>query len=302
MKRKRYIVEGDLLDRHSKSNGQRYMASDEAICEPSALTESFFSFLPIEVTCLIVRTIAYENDAIDLQSFLCYLLPLHGILTTEHRTFYDTIQTTLLMESQNAVRDEISDLFSVCYKERLDRIDSTTKRVDSKMAMDKQMASLKALVNAPFIELFTFINSRVCEHCLNDLAITRLWERVNFSGVQADDDLVPLCSYCGECLKIDYKVKDSTRKLNYPDLRATPKNRYRWMSPKKCYRWCGGNENAMATSIRKKSYITNGKSDTLYLLQDALPFIKERYIINRKKGQSLTFSEESCDDEEDGVA
>lgn len=291
-----------MLDRHGNSNGPRYMASDEAICEPSALAESFFSFLPIEVTCLIARTIAYENDAIDLQSFLCYLLPLYGILTTEHRKSYDVTQTMLLEESQNAVKDEIPDLFSTCFQERMNRIDSTANRSDSTMTSDKQMASLKALINAPFIELFTFIGSRVCEHCLNNLAATRLWERVNLIGVQADDDLVPLCSYCGDFMAIDSKVKEGTKKVDYAELRRRPHTIYRWISEKMCRKWCNGNENAMATSIRKKSFITKSETGTLCLLKDALPFIKERYFINRKKGQSLTFSEESCDEEKDGTA
>lgn len=297
MKRKRYTIEGDLLDRFSGSSGPRYMVSDAAICGPTTLTESLFTLLPIEVTCLIVSTIAHENDAIDLQSFLSYLLPLHGVSLAKHQAHYNVIQTTLLYASQNAVKEEMVDLFSQCFDERLGRISSTSRRFDVKSTHTTTMASLQAIVNAPFIELFTFVNSTICEHCLNDLAITRYWERVHLPEIQADDDLVPLCSDCGCEMQFDYRIKESTKKIDYAELRKTPHKRYRWMSEKKCRQWCGVDVNAIPTTIRKKSSLDKRSPGTLYLLKDALPFIKERYFVNHKKGEPLNFSDSSsCDD------
>lgn len=291
MKRKRFTVDGDVLDRHASDSGPRYMEMTSG--ESGTLTESFFSFLPIEVTCLIVKTVAQDNSAVDLQRLLWYLLPLYGISPLLHQSSYNVTQMLLLRETLVAVNDEFPDLFDSCFEERMNRVSATTQ---SRMTREDRLTSLKALINAPFIELFVFLKCRLCEHCRDDLARTRAWERVNLPRVEEDDDLVPLCSSCDEYILIDKCMEESTEKLDFAELQRVPIMQYRWISEEKCLLWCGG---VINPAIREKMHALKGVPVTLYLLKDALPFIKECYFINHKKGEPLTFS--GHNDDEDGT-
>lgn len=294
MKRKHvYTVDGDILNRHNASYGPRYMdESEEKIVGHDLLLASHFACLPIEVTCLILGIVAQKNVR-DFQAFLHYLLPLYNVPLSMHQARYDTNQKTLLSFAFHELTSK-EGLFEACFDERVGRLKNTT---DYHTSPFEKWSSLKALVNAPYMELFTFVNCRLCEHCQTDLATTRLFDKTYWKGVEYDDDLVPLCKYCGEKMLFRQRVKKSTEKLDFAKLHRRPHKAYRWMGEKTLIKWCG-QEATQILAIRKKDNLNHRSSRTLYLLKDALPFIKESCIINYKQGQSITLSDaESSYDE-----
>lgn len=163
MKRDRYSIEGDPIGSTCFPNKPRYMGLDETPL-PDSLVETRFAMLPIEVTHLIMRYTAL-GDPRDYQSFLRYILPVYGVLLTTHQRIYDQTLTNLLSEAQNSFMRHHPSLFQSSVRERLGRINSTISLHDTTSSPNDQVRSVKAISNATFIELFAFVNCRICECC-----------------------------------------------------------------------------------------------------------------------------------------
>lgn len=285
MKRKRFTVEGDVVDCASLNDKPRYVGSHELLStkETPSLRETHFWELPIELTYHILCTVAQNNNPHDYQAFLRYLLPVYGVSLGLCEKNYDETRTDLLVVAMDALKDYYPALYQSCVKERLGRVDSTVSLIyDDVYSPFQHLESVRILVNTPFVELFAFANCRLCECCSTELAVSR---NHSFSRVREaiDHDIVPLCAYCGSKMDYSRRVKDTEKIIDLGALRRKPRHAYRWLNEKKLRQWCSIPKtmpialSPLATSIRKKIHRTR-MPFTLYLLKDLLPFVNDRYM------------------------
>lgn len=282
MKRDRYSIEGDPIGSTCFVNKPRYLGLDLTSL-PTSLAETHFAILPIEVTCIILRYAA-PGDPRHYQSLLRYILPIYGVSLATHTKTYNVTQTTLLESAQKILEEEQPLLFQASVRERLGRIGSTITLHEPAIAPTDQVLSIKAISNASFAELYAFTNCLICECCLCNLAATRRLYRLEKE--QSDDDLVPLCYYCGNRMDYTQRVRDHEKTLDIETLTKKPRMAYRWLDEKKVRRWCGiprykPIDDVISVSlVRRKTYacFASTPPNTFYLLKDILPYIQSRFI------------------------
>lgn len=282
MKRERYSIEGDPIGSTCFVNKPRYMGVD-FMSLPTSLTETYFAILPVEVTCLILGYAA-PGDPRHYQSLLRYILPIYDVSLAIHHKTYNVTQTMLLTMAQIILKEEQPLLFQASVRERLGRISSTINLNEPSLLPTDQVLSIKAISNASFVELFAFTNCLLCECCLCNLAATRRLYRLE--SEKFDDDLVPLCYYCGNRMDYTQRVRENEKTLDIEMITKKPRMAYRWLDEKKVRRWCSipryvaiGDVIPM-TLVRRNTYncFPSSPPVTLYLLKDILPYVQSRYI------------------------
>lgn len=282
MKRKRYIIEGDLINGGSFTDKPRYIGDMEN--EDTKLADTYFSLLPIEVTCHLLTYITRNKDPRDYHTFLRYLLPLFGIPLDNHQKTYDLTQKILLVESQKLLEMAYPLLFNSCVTERLGRVESAVSLIhDDVFTPLQHLDAVRVLVNASFTEIYAFVNCRFCECCLCELAVTRR-QWLYSIGEAKDHDMVPLCAKCGSKMDYSKRIKDTDKNVELGTIKRKPHRAYRWVNEKKLRQWCGIPkthsiaDSSLGSVVRKKIHHMMKTPATLYLLKDMLPFVKERYI------------------------
>lgn len=235
------------------------------------IMDTYFGYLPVEVTCHIFSYVADRKKPQDYQNFLRYLLPLFGINAPS--TTYDHTQSTLLNGAQNTLRLVCEILYSSCVRVRLHRIDMALvepPKGDNTTMPYVVLQEVQKKMNEPYVEIFAFVDSHLCERCLRVIANDEYVRNALF-----------LCAKCDAYMSFRLDPK-SDPTIDFAAIKRKPRRAYRWISEAKLRRFCGiPKPNPIAESIRRRVDYSSQKRPTLYLLSDILSLIKDRYISHK---------------------
>lgn len=274
MKRRNYDIDGDTITNGEETTTTRYTVmmywgdGQPSLSSSSLpLSSSFFSWLPEEVIGLIASHIL-TSDAQDLQAFLRYLLPMFGISLTTLRTTYTQSQQEILTMMQQVLTTN-TQLFKECLRERLLRIsDCIYPRADKMTENLEQLNAVKLISTIPYLELFSFTYSRVCECCKESFALNR--------SIPVD---IALCLDCGRRLNYNDRIRYNRTTLSL-FVNCDAKRLYSWMSEKLVRLWLGLSNDNACLPPHFRSHIMGKKATTFYLLKDVMPFIDEQFLLN----------------------
>lgn len=270
MKRRNYDIDGDTITGEEATRYRQMMYWEDGQQSSSSsppLSKSFFSWLPEEVIGLIASHIL-ASDAQDLQVFLRYLLPMFGISLTTLRTTYTQNQQEILAMMQQVLTTN-TQLFKECLRERLLRIsDCIYPRADKMTENLDQLNAVKLISTIPYLELFSFTYSRVCECCKESFAINR--------SIPVD---IALCLDCGRRLNYNDRVRYNRTTLSL-FVNCDAKRLYSWASEKLVRLWLGLSKDNACLPTHFRSHVMGKKAKTFYLLKDVMPFIDEQFLLN----------------------
>jgi len=283
MKRNYFQIEGDGM----VGIGYNRKPCREALRKSQIVTTTYFSWLDIDILLLILNDGVL--DAKDLQQFMRFFLPDSGISLQNHLKEYAPWQHKLLSFYNNLLKTKYVNLFKACCEDRLSRIHycsiPTSDHYDG-TSYETKLTSLKAMLNAPFLELFAFANHHLCECCRK--AFANNWSAID-GKYQYDavyrDAVVPLCSGCGEHLTFQDKMTE--REVDMRRIKLYPNYAYRWVSETKLRQLLGFKKSfnleayLKDTPIRLKHFNSRKSTKCYYLLKDMLPHILPKFIVER---------------------
>jgi len=277
MKRNHFQIEGDTLfgiGYNKKPCGPRQLRPVKAE------TSSYVSWLPLEVWALIVKLVAV--DARDLQNFMRFFLPASGISLQHHLATYPVWQEQVLDLYKSILSESQPLLFKECCEDRLARLHSasipTAYHYDGTTYQQK-LASMSAILNASFAEVFAFVNHPLCESCGAKFA-----HKVNAIDTALQGD-IPLCERCGARHNMRDPLKG--KEINVKRLAVDPAYQYSWLTETKVRLFCGFKKKfdldtfVRANAIRTKSFEHKPFPKMFYLLKDVLPHILDKFKVER---------------------